>query len=600
MASVHEPVEDFLLYYATGPGHRLQMPSLLARATRNAVDGRVASSLTALDLFEPRNDGEALLAELIYGWSLTESRELVQAAQHLDNALEIATKEGSEPGLAMGMVFAATNSLASGRRDESFRLLNRAAAIAPTGSYQSLTALLVLAQILTVNRAPAAAEAVLLELWSARDWPPNAEAKINRRLARARIELDKMDDAVRLSDRIGETAATDRDRVEHSILLAHLAAAQEQPSIARAELDHATEIVMRIDVPHLSGDFLQARVAVAVAEALASESAEQDGAVEEALEAVSLSHLTPRIQGMVIDLSTRRGDYESAWALSNEVVHTHLHEGVDMRGVFDLTIKLNDSQAESRFADELGSKHQKLQVLETRASAVLSALAHGVRDPLTVLQLWFGEKPEDGQDNSDTRPCRLIAEAAIERVERLLEEVVWLARVDRFVPRGVAHSVDLESLAQLVISQHQHWADFHGVTVLDRSPHQTVGGTDASDGVAALLSALVSHSTAYCGPGDRVELDLRVEHDQLHVVVIDNGPPVRPHAERQSVGSWELDLPMARVTGGDATGDLGLFLAESLAELHGSTIEFEQMTDGRIRTATSLPIRARELSEQVA
>ena len=598
MASPYEPVEDFLRYYAMGPNHRLQMPSLLARATRNAVDGRVSSSLTTLDVFEPRNSGEALLVELIYGWSLTESRDLVQAAQHLDNALDIATKEGSEPGLAMGMVLAATNSLASGRRDESFRLLNRAAAIAPSGSWQSLTALLVLAQILTVNRAPAAAEAVLLELWSARDWPPNAEAKINRRLARARIELDKIDDAARLADRIGETAASDRDRVEHSILLAHLAAAQEQPSIARAELDHATEIVNRIDVPHLSGDFLQARVAVAVAEALASKSGELDRTVDEALDAVGLSQLTPRIQGMVIDLSTRRGDYESAWAVSNEVVHTHLHEGVDMRGVFDLTIKLNDSQAESRFADELGSKHHKLQVLETRASAVLSALAHGVRDPLTVLQLWFGEEPEGG--TPDARPCRLIAEAAIERVERLLEEVVWLARVDRFVPRGVAHSVDLESLAQLVITQHQHWADFHGVTVVDRSPHQTIGGTDASDEVAALLSALVSHSTAYCGPGDFVELDLRVEHEQLHIVVIDNGPPVRPHPERHAVGSWEVDLPMARETGGDATGDLGLFLAESLAELHGATIEFDRLSDGRIRCMTALPIRAREMSELIA
>ena len=598
MASGHEPVDDFLRYYASGPTHRLEMPSLLARATRNAVDGRVASSLTTLDLFVPRNSGEALLVELLYGWSLTESRHLTQAARHLDNALEIATKEGSESGLAMGMVFAATNSLASGRRDESFRLLNRAAAIAPTGSNQSLTALLVLAQILTVNRAPAAAEAVLLELWSARDWPLNAEAKINRRLARVRIELDKLEDASRLADRIGETAATDRDRVEHSILLAHLAAALEQPSIARAELDHATEIVSRINVPHLGGDFLQARVAVAVAEALVSSDEQSHRVVDDALEDVSLSHLTPRIQGMVIDLSTRRGDFESAWALSNEVIRTHLHEGVDMRGVFDLTIKLSDSHAESRFADELGSKHLKLQALETRSSAVLSALAHGVRDPLTVLQLWFGAEP-DGSDNAGS--SRLIAEAAIERVERLLEYVVWLARVDRFVAPSVEHSIDLERLAQLVIDQHQYWADFRDVAVIDRSPHQTVGGTDAADGVVALLSALVSHSTAYCAGGDVIELNLSVEHDLLHLAVIDSGPPVCPRVDRQSAASWEADLPMARVAGGDATGDLGLFLAESLADLFGASIEFDQLGDGRIRTTTILTIRdGFTMSEQVA
>lgn len=598
MAVGYEPVEDLLHYYASGPAHRLEMPSLLARAARNAVDGQIVSSLATLELFVPRNSGEALLAELLYGWSLTESRHLAQSARHLDKAFEIATKEGSESGLAMGMVFAATNSLASGRRDECFRLLNRAAAIAPTGSNQSLMALLVLAQILTVNRAPAAAEAVLLELWSTGGWPANAESKINRRLARAQIELDKVDDAARLADHVGETAATDRDRVEHSVLLAHLAAALEQPSIARIELNHAAEILSRIDVPHLGDDLLQARVAVAVAEALVSSDEERDRAVDDALNDVSLSHLTPRIQGMVIDLSTRRGDYESAWALSNEVVRTHLHEGVDMRGVFDLTIKLSDSLAESRFADELGSKHLKLEALETRSSAVLSALAHGVRDPLTVLQLWFGEKP-DGSDNAGS--SRLIAEAAIERVERLLEYVVWLARVDRFVPPPVEHSIDLERLAQLVIDQHQYWADFRDVAVVDNSPHDTVGGTDAGDAVVALLSALVSHSTAYCGAGDVVELNLRVENDALHIVVLDDGPTVRPRVDRQSAASWEDDLPMARVAGGDATGDLGLFLAESLADLFGATINFDQSGDGRVRTTTQLPIRAGfSANEQVA
>jgi|GEM_PF-4672177 len=191
---------NFLEYYVAGPSHRLQMPSLLARAVRNAVDGRVGASLASLDYVVPRNSGETLL--------LTESRQLTKAAHHLDNVFEIATKEASEAGLATGMIFAATNSLASGRRDESFRLLNRVAAIAPTGSNQSLLALIVLAHILTMNRAPAAAEAVLRELQNARDWPPNATAKISLRLAKACIELEKFDEATRLIDRIGGIASS--------------------------------------------------------------------------------------------------------------------------------------------------------------------------------------------------------------------------------------------------------------------------------------------------------------------------------------------------------------------------------------------------------
>jgi len=167
---------------------------------------------------------------------------------------------------------------------------------------------------------------------------------------------------------------------------------------------------------------------------------------------------------------------------------------------------------------------------------------------------------------------------------------VWLARVDRIVPPSIDRSIDLERLGQLIIDQHQHWSDFRYVNIIDRSSHARAGGTDAADAVAALLSALVSHSTAYCDPGDVVELDLHIENDELHMAIIDDGPRVRPHVDRQP-GSWEADLPMARVAGGDATGDLGLFLAESLAELFGATIKFDELDNGRIKTSTKLPMR---------
>ena len=586
MADVQDAVQQHLSYYVNGPTYQLRLPALLARASRNAIDGRTAASVAALDQFVATTDEEALLVELIYGWSHIETQDYGGAALHLDAACEMAETTGNEIALVWAMTLAASNSFTSGARDESIRLVNRAAALSPFGSDQSLVPLLLLAHILTVNRAPGTAEAILLELSNSRSWPVHAESRMCRRLARVQIELDMLADAAELADRIGETSATDRDLVEHSILLTHLAAASGQWAAARAELRHATELLSRVDVQDLVGDFHQARVAVALAEAAHHGDEASRVRLHEIVDNVGVGQLTPRLQGLVIDSCVPLGDFGTAWKLSNDVMKVYEHENVGMREVFDLTIKLNDFRAESRFAQELAAKHRELHLLETRSSAVLSALAHGVRDPLTVLKLWFA----DQAPSRDTRQERLMAEAAVERVDRLLEEVVWVARAGRFVPATIERSIDLRSLANHAIDEHQCWADFHGLQMVDRSPHTTVGSTDASDGLAALVSALMSHATAYCCDEGQIEIDLRIEGDALQIVMTDEGPDVLPQSQRESAGVWEVDLPRARAEGGDETGDLGLFLAESLADLYGSSIEFDRLANGRVRTALQIPL----------
>ena len=117
--------------------------------------------------------------------------------------------------------------------------------------------------------------------------------------------------------------------------------------------------------------------------------------LHEIVDNVGVGQLTPRLQGLVIDSCVPLGDFGTAWKLSNDVMKVYEHENVGMREVFDLTIKLNDFRAESRFAQELAAKHRELHLLETRSSAVLSALAHGVRDPLTVCLLYTSPSPRD-------------------------------------------------------------------------------------------------------------------------------------------------------------------------------------------------------------
>lgn len=580
-------VDEFFQYYVHGPSYRMQLPAPLVRAVQQLVDGRLLAAIASLDLVTPENSSEELLVELLYGWGLTENGEFDRAARHIDRAMALANELDHEGAHSWITALAGTNSFVSGRRDEGFRLMNRAAALASPGSVQSMAALYVLSQTLRVSRAPAAGEAVLLELLNTREWPPYARAKIGRRLARIWIELGKDEELAVMMSEMPDVPGTDRDRVEHAILLAYNAITVGDLERARVELIHAREILERMEVPHLTEDCDQISIALIAEEARLTQTPESIDALNRTAEDLEISHLTSSVQGIVIDALSHSGNFELAWRLSNEVVRTHLEEGVDMRGVFDLTIMLSDSQAEAQFASELGSKHERLQLLEERAGAVLSALSHGVRDPLTVLQLWFADQPDDLMAEPTKRG---LVDAAVERIERLLDQVVWLARADRYVPDVIHRSIDLGRLGASAIELHRNWADFRELDLIFRSSSSTMG-TDASDGVAAIVSALLSHATAFSREGGCVELHLQLQSESLSIAVIDDGLPPSDEASTSLEQQWSSGLVSPRGTDGDATGDVGWVLAQALVALFGSSISIDVTADGRTQCSTLLPLQ---------
>ena len=103
-----------------------------------------------------------------------------------------------------------------------------------------------------------------------------------------------------------------------------------------------------------------------------------------------------------------------------------------------------------------------------------------------------------------------------------------------------------------------------------------------------MLANLIDNAVKYSAAGDEVEVTARPDNGVVRISVRDRGPGI-PHDQQRLIFEkfGRADVPGSSKPG---TG-LGLFIARSIAEAHGGTLEVRSRPDdGAIFTLT-LPIR---------
>jgi signal transduction histidine kinase len=209
----------------------------------------------------------------------------------------------------------------------------------------------------------------------------------------------------------------------------------------------------------------------------------------------------------------------------------------------------------------------------------LSLLVHELRTPLTsprgALGLLSGAA---GEASEEVREFSALADRNATRLAVLLDDVAayaWLRQAD---VRIKSAAVDLTSLLEQAAERAQPLAESRGVTIEVQRPSMDVHGDDG------LLRDAVSRMLVYAvrvTPHDGlVRVSAETAGTRTVVRVADQGTPVR---------DTDLDLlfdpfsPVARrtVDSADRAG-LDLAIARLVAEHHGGTLEYRQLTGGGV------------------
>ncbi len=225
----------------------------------------------------------------------------------------------------------------------------------------------------------------------------------------------------------------------------------------------------------------------------------------------------------------------------------------------------------------------------TRLSRAVTALQnfagnanHQIRTPLTVARTQIAVATKPGPPTR--REALDKADAALVRIERVLEQVLLLARVEATGTRPALLAVDVAALARGITADLLPQALRVGQDLGYDGPDRALALTDEVL-LGELLRNLVGNALGHCPPDTMVTVHVGPAGPQgLRLRVVDTGPPLAPA---------ELAALVARIDpsqgpGGPRTGTrgLGLHIVAEIARALSAQVQLDRGPDGRGLAAT--------------
>jgi signal transduction histidine kinase len=102
-----------------------------------------------------------------------------------------------------------------------------------------------------------------------------------------------------------------------------------------------------------------------------------------------------------------------------------------------------------------------------------------------------------------------------------------------------------------------------------------------------VLANLIDNAVKYSPAGDEVEVAAAAENGTVRIAVRDNGPGIA--REHQKLIFEKFGRAKVAGTAKPGTG-LGLFIARSIAEAHGGSIDVESVPDRGATFVLALPV----------
>ncbi len=238
-----------------------------------------------------------------------------------------------------------------------------------------------------------------------------------------------------------------------------------------------------------------------------------------------------------------------------------------------LAARLEDTGANdelSRLARTLNEMLERLDTSFHQIRQFSADASHELQTPLTVLK---GEIEVALRNPRTPEEYQRILKSALEeidRVARLVEGLLLLARADAGVLRMDLQPVDLAQLVEDVYAQVKVLADTRNVSLFlgEMEPLSIRGDCER---LRRVLLNLVDNAIKYTPPGGRVTISLQREGEWASLRVTDTGIGLAPE-DRQKIFERFFRSAEARSRSEGGAG-LGLCIARSIVEAHGGKIQ---------------------------
>ena len=249
------------------------------------------------------------------------------------------------------------------------------------------------------------------------------------------------------------------------------------------------------------------------------------------------------------------------------------------RGEVELPVRVPESDANpqtevgqlgsalNRMLDHIADALSARQASETRVRQFVADASHELRTPLAAIRGYTELTQRMGDDREAVAHAMSRVASETERITRLVEDLLLLARLDSGRPLE-RESVDLSRLAVDAVSD-AHVAGPDHQWELDL-PEEPVVVTGDAARLHQVLTNLLANARVHTAAGTVVTTRLSTEPAHTVVQVIDNGPGI-PAALQSEVFERFARGDSSRSRKGGSTG-LGLAIVSAVVRAHNGTI----------------------------
>ena len=243
------------------------------------------------------------------------------------------------------------------------------------------------------------------------------------------------------------------------------------------------------------------------------------------------------------------------------------------------------SSAFRRMTDNL---YNRIEAIERFAADV----AHELKNPLTSLRSAVETLPMVKRDEDRAR-LNAIIQHDIKRLDRLITDISSASRLDAELARESAEPVDVEKLAEAMVSIQKDIAAGRGVTVvMDKRVGKGAAIVNGHESrLAQVFANLIDNAVSFSPENGVVHVALAVDSENITATVIDQGRGItgdfgkifqRFYTDRPDTESF-----------GDHSG-LGLSISKQIVDAHKGTIKAHNRSDGTGAVFTIVLPRARK------
>jgi signal transduction histidine kinase len=250
--------------------------------------------------------------------------------------------------------------------------------------------------------------------------------------------------------------------------------------------------------------------------------------------------------------------------------------------------RLRGLQREHELVASLREQNERLADLDRIKNRFVSSTSHELRTPLTsmvgYLELILGG--EAGELNEDQRHFLEIVNRNCNRLNRLVDDVLFVGRADADRMTLEPSDVDLAELARTEVESQQAATKLKGIDLRCEAQEGLPSITGDSTRLAQTVDNLLTNAVKFTPDGGAVTVTVSGDDDRISVAVSDTGVGI-PADELPRI----FERFFRATTSGSISGTgLGLSIVRTIAEAHGGTVSVASTVGAGTTFTIELPV----------